>query len=253
MGAGNAILLKGDLHIDVLTSAGAETGQRTALNALTLKLTPPGSKELEQKSFMLDTYGQTLDSVPLPGDSAKIEFETDSFPRDQWDLFFSGSTSTLSQSAGTAVAYSITAKLDKWVPLGNDHIQLTTLAVTSPAGLTEGDDYEVDYQSGRFRALSGGDIAADATVAGTYAHAAVTGIDLQGASQVSRKCALVLKGHNIADGWEVVLDVWQSSLKFGEISPIGDNFMKVKAEGVLTTPAGKNAPYRLRSWPKPAA
>jgi len=252
MGAGNAILLKGDLHIDLLTTAGASTGQRTALNVTSLTLTPPGSEELEQKSFMKSTYGQTLDSVPLPGDSAKVGFETDSFPKDQWDLFFSGSTSTLSQAAGTAVAYSITAKLDKWVPLGNDHVQLTTLAVTSPASLVEGEDYEVDYQGGRFRALSTGDIAADATVAGTYAHAAVTGTTLQGASEVSRKCGLLLTGVNMADGQLVELEVWQASLKFGEISPIGDAFMKVSAEGVLVTPSGKTAPYRLRSWTAPA-
>lgn len=251
MGAGNAFLLKGDLHVDVLDDAGNQTGQRIALNTSNMKLTPPSAKDINQPSFMDHTYGQTLDSIALPGDPATLAFTTNSFPADQFDLLFSGEQATLSQASGIDVAFSATAKLGKWVKIG-DHVQLSALTVAAPVSMVEGLDYEVDYAGARIRALTDGGISDGATVSGTYDHAAVTGRTLSGASKVSRKCMLYFKGRNMASGERVLIDIWEANLKFGAISPIGEDFMAVEAEGNLITPTGKSSPYRMRAWNEPA-
>lgn len=248
MGSGNAILLKGDLHVDLLDASGAQTGQRTRLNANPLTLTPPTAEEITQQGFGDDNYGDTLDSYDIPGAPAQISFETDSFPRDMWDAFFAGDSSTLTQAADTGVAFTITAKLGKWVPLGNDHVQLSNLSVTTPVSMTEGTDYEIDYAGARFRALTDGGISDEATVSGTYDHAAVTGTTVKGGKYTNRKVYLYLKGTLLTTGERVLLDCWEVNARFGEISPIGTEFMRVSVEGSMITPTGKDSPYRIRAY-----
>ena len=242
-----ATLYKGDLHLDALSGAGLPTGERLAVNATELKLTPATSNQLTQQSTKLADYGSTLTSIRLPGNPAIVSITADGIPEDQLDLWLSGSQSTLTQASGTAVAFEVIASLDRWVKLG-DHVELSALTLTTPAEKTLGTDYEVDYQGARIRALSTGTIAQGATLTGTYNHAAVTGGIVHGGYVISRPCYMYLKGYDMGKLEKVLLDVWQADLEFGEATPMGSGLMSITASGPMITPAGKVGPYRIRHW-----
>jgi hypothetical protein len=255
-GKAHAVYIKGSLHLSVLNALGQQTGQLLDINTTAVTLSPPDSSKISVTDQSVERYGQTITSITLPGGTpASISFSTNAIPKDQWDLWLSGTKENLIQSAGTAVAFEVTANLDKWVPLGGGHIELSALAVTAPAETAIGVDYEVDYQGGRIRALSSGLITQGATITGTYSHAAITseGGLVHGGSILSRRCYIYLRGQNLATKEKVLLDVWDADLTFGEAQIVSDGFMSVTAQGTMVTPPDKTSPYDLRTWVAPAA
>jgi len=250
-----ATFYRGNLHLDALSAAGLPTGQRLEVNLTALTLAPPDSSKIVVPDQSVAGYGNTLASVTVPGGTpATVTLTADAIPEDQWDLWLSGTQSTLTQSAGTSVAFEVAANLDRWVPLGNDHVELTALTLAAPVDKVLGTDYEVDYQGGRIRALASGTIVQGATMSGTYNHAAITspGGIVHGGSVLSRNCYIYFVGKNLAHGERVILDIWQAELTFGEAQPVSDGFMSLTATGPMITPPGKTSPYRRRKWAAPA-
>ncbi len=96
-----------------------------------------------------------------------VVFDYDMVSQSPLDIFFeeyAGETGETGET-GTVTDESFTSDHDAWVDLANARINYAGVVVTSdPAGTTYdyGDDYVVDYESGRIMVLSGGAMA-DAT------------------------------------------------------------------------------------------
>ena len=245
-----AFIMSGNLHIAPIV-AGVTGAFSEVLNPTEFKYTPPSNDPLKLKSYLKDTWGQTIATKDRIGDPAKLSFGFNLIPKSLWDLIWMGDLSALTQASGTDVAFTLTAKSGKWVPIGT-HRQLSAIDITTPTGLVEGDDYQIDYAAGLFYAVPGGEIADAATVSGTYDHAAITGIKVAGGKYSAKKCAVRISGKDEYSGDHVQIEAWEADLVVSEFSPIGDDFVTVSVEGELVTPSGKTAPIAIEAWTPPA-
>ena len=68
----SGLLLAGNVYISSILSAGAYGPAIGPINVSQLQLTPPTTEEKSRTSNKKDSFGQTLDSVQVPKDPAKL-------------------------------------------------------------------------------------------------------------------------------------------------------------------------------------
>ncbi len=99
----------------------------------------------------------------------------------------SSTPSAQTQASGTGVSEAIVAVRDAWVCLGKQNVSsLVAKDSTNATTYVLDTDYELDVESGMFRALSTGAIADGATVNTTYSHAAMTALTEMNIGQTGR-------------------------------------------------------------------
>lgn len=174
---------------------------------------------------------QTKDAEVVVRQEATGTFTLDEPNAENINLFImSSGVTSLVQASGTTTASSLTlAGLDEWVSLGKQSIETGTLVVTNDAGSTTytcaptGTDYESDLAAGLIRPLTGGTIAADASVKVTFDYEAIT------VKRADAATATTVRG----DIWFVsdppvgkILDVkgYVSLTPNGDLDMIGENW-----------------------------
>jgi hypothetical protein len=170
----NYLLGKCVVYFDRFNSAGAQTGEMDLGNTPNFSITPNvesidhfSSREgLKKKDKSVDT-----------GLGYTAKFAADEFSRDNLNLFLlgDGTEGSETQNAGAVGNEAVTARHDKWVKL--TYRSVSNVVITNSTGVTtytEITDYEIDYATGRIKALSTGSITDAQALLVDYHYASVT-------------------------------------------------------------------------------
>ncbi len=244
-----SFLGSGDLQIDVYDANGALTGERDVGNAATFAINPPTLEKKELIGRRRDNYAQTIKSVNIKSEQ-ELKIVLTDINRKNLALAMLGADSDYAQEAGnnTESAEEITARLDAWVKLTKRNLDATAGhkpvvkdAATGAVTYEEGDDYEVDYQVGRIKALSTGDITADEALDVTYEWLEITDGYLVAANSVNKFEALLrLIGKDQANLRDCEVVVYKAELSpSGDFNWITDDFAQLELTGkILAMPQG---------------
>lgn len=208
----------------------------------------PNSDLKEQTSKGKGTYGQVIESVPIPKPSdLTIEFSEVNRATLETALF--GTSVAVNTAAGTITAESVTVKAGKWAQLSHGNLASVGLLVkdaTDAITFVLGVDYEVNYRLGMVRALPGGDIDDGDTIKVTATYVATTGTKISGSKQSQVRAKFRLDGINFADQLPVITEVWEAVLTpDNEFDFLASDFAKVSLKGRMKTPVGKTEPFTV--------
>jgi hypothetical protein len=194
-----------------------------------------------------DNYGQVLETFAINGPS-EFSITFNEINKTTLGMKLQGKVEAINQDSGTLAA-TVTVKLDKWVPIGKLNLSGEDLTVKDATGTTTYDlgvDYEINYRLGLIRALSSGDIAADASVklAGTYN--AVSGTRVLGSRKPQVRARFLFDGKNLADNSPCICEVYEAVIASSDaFDLLDDNPAKATLKGTLKTPSDKTEPYRV--------
>lgn len=206
----------------------------------------PNTELKEMSSRGRTTYGQVIESVPLPK-PAEFTLTLAEVNRESLTMALFGTATTVNQGSGTVTDEVIAAKLDKWVQLANQNVTTAGFVVTDTTAATTyvlGTDYEVNYTLGMIRIKSGRGIAADASLKVDYGYSAISGTKIAGATQTQVRARLKLDGVNFADQLPVIAEIWEAVLASDTAFDfMADDFAEITLKGKLKTPVGKTEPF----------
>jgi hypothetical protein len=237
----------GDLNIDVYNASGALTGELDVGNAKAFAINAPKIEKKELTGFRRENYGKKIASVPISKEQ-ELKITLTDINRKNLVLAMMGTDAAYSQTAGnnTSTPETVVAVLGKWVKLANRrldpaHKPVVTGAGTTPPTYVEGTDYEIDYQVGRIRALSGGAIT-DATsieVGSTWL-GITNGFKVQALTQNTIYAFIRMIGKDLAYGRDCEVIVHKVELvPSGDINWLTDDFASLEFTGtILNTPQG---------------
>lgn len=249
--ASRGFLGAGDLYIsryDPATAAFLEFDGPFEATKFAIK---PNSDLKEMTSRGRSTYGQVIESVPLP-QPADFSVTFGEVNRESLALALFGTASALAQGSGTVTDEVITmtaAKMDRWLQLSKQNIADAGFVVTnSGATVTyvEGTDYVVNRRLGLVKPLSSGDIASTGDIKVDFGYSAISGTKIAGATQSQVRAKFKLDGINFADQLPVIVTVWEGVLTpDSEFDFLQDEFAEVALTGRLKTPTGKTEPFEV--------
>lgn len=195
------------------------------------------------------TYGQVIESVPIP---QPFEFTVE-FAEVSGDTLvsaFLGTKTALAEGAGTMTALEVTSRLGAWVDIGHMNIVAAGLLVKDSTGATtyvKDTDYEINYRLGMIRTLSGGDISDSDVlkISGTYN--AINGSMIAGGTNAQIRAKFRLDGKNFADGLPCIVDVHEAVIAAdSSFDFLANDFASVSLPGRLKTPVGKTEPFTVK-------
>lgn len=208
----------------------------------------PNSDLKEMSSRGRATYGQVIESVPLPKPS-DFSVTLAEVNKDSLALALFGTAATLNQGSGTITDEAITAKLGKWVQLSKENFATAGFVVENAAGTVTyvlDTDYEVNYRLGMIRALTGGAIADAASINVSATYNAISGTSISGSTQNQLRAKFKLDGVNFADQLPVIVNVWEAILTpDSAFDFLQNDFAEIALKGRLKTPAGKTEPFKV--------
>lgn len=285
----------------------------------------PNSDLKELVSKGRNTYGQVIESVPIP-QPFDMTIELREVNKTSLAIALMGTTADVAQAAGTLTDAAVTADADKWFDLGKGNltgspaltagavaaavtgsIATTTLTVTvvtsgtlspgqgiSGSGMTagtkivkqltstetdgalgkkgtytvnnsqtfasgaitgaagtatyvEGEDFIVNKTLGWVKALSTGDITNGEPLKYNGTYGAISGIDIQGATQPQVRAKFKLDGINFADQLPTIVTVHEGIIASdAAFDFLADDFNTVSLPGRMKTPVGFVAPFTVR-------
>lgn len=208
----------------------------------------PNSELKEMSSRGRNTYGQVIESVPLP-QPADFNVTLAEVNRESLALALFGTTAALNQGAGTMTATDVVAKLGKWVQLPYQNFTTASFLVTDATAVETfvlGTDYEVNYRLGMIRALASGNITEGETLKVSGPYNAISGSTISGATQSQVRAKFKLDGVNFADQLPVIVDVWEAVMTpDSAFDFLQDEFAEITLTGRLKTPTGKTEPFKV--------
>lgn len=204
-------------------------------------------KELVSKGR--STYGQVIESVPIPK-PADLSVELREVNKQALAIALLGTTVALTQAAATVIDEVVTAKLDYWKQLSKVRINANTVVVTNSAATVtyvEGTDYIVNYNLGWIKALSApGTITEAQSLKVDFACLLVSGTEIRGATQTSVRAKFKLDGVNYADDLPCIVTVHEAIIAADSAFDfLGDDFNTVSLPGRMKTPAGFITPFTV--------
>lgn len=206
----------------------------------------PNSDLKEMSSRGRSTYGQVIESVPLPKPS-DLTVELGEVNRDSLPMALFGTSSTLNQGSGTLTNEVITGVAGKWVALTKSNLADTGLSVKDSTGVTTyvlGTDYEVNYRLGWIKVLATGAIGDGDSLKVSATYNAISGTSIAGATQSQVRARFKLDGINFADQLPCIVTAYEAVLTpDNAFDFLQDNFAKISLKGRLKTPTGKSEPF----------
>lgn len=245
MAEDKGLILKGDLRMATVDGNGNVTGGWSdTINVPKLQITQPTVNTVRRMSRQRDTNGQALDIVNIPNEPAKVEIQFDSLPASLLAEALAGTSTSYTIASGSAADEAVTLVQDQWVQLAHQNLTADSVIVTETAGsseLTEGTDYQVDYDWGMIKALNSTGAVA---VTVDYDYAASTGMRVLGATEIDKPRRLMLKGTNLATNRAVTATIYFARLSATEATDLmKQDFITGTLSGELVTPANQAAPF----------
>lgn len=238
----------GDLYISRYNpTTGLFTDYEGPIEAAKFEI-KPNSDLKEQTSKGKSTYGQVIESVPVPKPSDfSIEFSEVTKATLETALF--GTSTAINIGSGSITAESMTTKKGYWVPLSKGNLAAAGLLVKDATGTTTyvlGTDYEVNYRLGWIRVLAGSAIVDLAVLKVTANYNAMTGTSIAGSKQSQVRAKFKLDGVNFADQLPVIVTVHEAVLTPDSgFDFLANDFAKVTLKGRMKTPTGKTEPFTV--------
>lgn len=230
----------GDLHLDVFSALGVKTGELFVGNASAFAINAPSIEKKEQKGMMRENFAQTTKSV-ITKLEQELKFTLTDINRENLVLATFGQGSTVSQTAGTGTE-TLAAIHDRWVKMGHRKLDPATPPVVTVAAevQTEGEDYEIDYQVGRIKALSTGGIADAASMSIESHWLAMTGYQVSGQKVNKIEAYIRLIGRDVANERDCEVIVHKCQLEpSGDINWLTEDFVTLEFKGkILATTDG---------------
>lgn len=242
----SGLLLAGDVYISDILSAGNYGPAIGPINVSECQATPPTTEEKNRTSNKKSSFGQTLDSVQVPKDPAKLSITWDTATKSLLADAVAGKATAYAPAVATFTDIPVTLTEEGYVELPNQNIDTATWSVTPAAGgdaLIEGTDYEVNRDMGLIKALrTEGAIAAK--VSGKTK--AVSGTRITGATEITKSRRVLIDGINLATNQKVRVIFHQVTFTAkGATDLMKGDFVEGQLEGTLVTPAGKDAPWEM--------
>lgn len=157
----------------------------------------------------------------------------DEFSRENLMIAFLGDEAKVTQTSGSATDETVTAKLDRFVPLA--HRSVSSVVVKDSTGTTTyeaGTDYVVDATRGWIKALSTGTITQDQPLKVSYDYGALSLNKIAGAKQNEGITGYLVFVGDPALGPAYEFHAWRVSLKpSGDIGLISDDWAQFSLEG----------------------
>lgn len=236
----------GDLNIDVFDSDGNKTGELDVGNASLFAINAPSIEKKEQLGFRRENYAQTIKSV-ITKLEQELKFTLTDINRKNLALAMFGVDADYTQTAGnnTATPEDITAKLDKYAKLASRSLDPATPPVVTDDGdvttYTEDTDYEIDYQVGRIKVLSGGAIIADDVLHVGSTWLGITGgfkVDGQSVNKIEAYIRMI--GNDKANDRDCEVIVYKAQIEpSGDINWLTEDFASLEFTGkILATTDG---------------
>lgn len=194
------------------------------------------------------TYGQVIETVAIPK-PADLTVEMTEVNKQALAIALLGTIVGLNQSAGSVTDEAVVAKLGYWKQLSKARLNTAGFVVTNSAATityVEGVDYIVNYTLGWFKALAGGQITEGQSLKIDFAHLAITGSEIKGATQTQVRAKFKLDGVNFADNLPVIVTVHEAVIAADSAFDIlGDDFATVSLPGRMKTPSGFVEPFNV--------
>ena len=238
----------GDLYARVYNPVTAAYDQWTGPYEATKFEIKPNSDLKEMTSRGRSTYGQVIESVPLPK-PADMSVTLAEVNKESIAMALFGTASVLNQGSGSVTDEVVVASHGKWVKLAFGNVATAGFVVSHTTGSPNyvlGTDYEVNYRLGMLRILAAGAIADAASLKVDYAYNAISGTQVAGGTQTQVRAQFKLDGVNFADQLPVVVDVWEAVLTpDSAFDFLQNDFAEIALKGRLKTPAGKSEPFTV--------
>lgn len=242
----SGLLLAGDVYISDILSAGNYGPAIGPINVSECQATPPTTEEKNRTSNKKSSFGQTLDSVQVPKDPAKLSIKWDTATKSLLADAVAGKSTAYAPAVATFTDIAVTLSEEGYVELPNQNIDTATWSVTPAAGgtaLAEGTDYEVNRDMGLIKALKP---TAAIAVEITGKTKAVTGTRITGATEITKSRRVLIDGINLATNQKVRVIFHQVTFTAkGATDLMKGDFVEGQLEGTLVTPAGKDAPWEM--------
>lgn len=245
-------LFAGTLYLEFLNEETGEFGSIFTVETDKLEIKTP-STLVEATSKSRERYGQTHTDarVPKPTEFSIVFTEV---TRQIMAAKLSGVVASINQAQLALSSVTIQLKaLDEWVSLGHEHITEAGFLVKDSTGTTtyvKDVDYEINPRLGLIRPLSGGDIAANASVKITGNRAAVTGDVIQGGKKYRHQFRGRLDGINLVTQEDALVAFPLASVSSEDAHDfLGEKLTQIALKGRLTVPQGATAPFTVK-YPK---
>lgn len=248
--ANDGFLLEGTAYFDRLDDNGVATGLVVLPGIAKLAIkTSSDIKDMTSKDK--GQYGQIIASIAIPKPS-ELSVGLRNGSKDGVALALMGSSSALTAGAGTVTDEAVTAKLGKFVELAQRNLTAGSVVVTDATATTtyvEDTDYEINYAQGMIHAMTGGAITADEALLVDYAHTAIDGWKVRGATTPRAKGRLILDGRNLVNNKNVRFEAYSALLvSDADFDMMGDDVTEFSLTGRMETPSGKNEPFTIEQW-----
>ncbi len=225
----------------------APTQYQGPINISKLETTPIKQENDRLISNIYGSVGEALASMPKPTESAALNMEFSSMPKELLALVIGADQTALTQSAATITDEAITTALNVWVPLDYQFLDPATPLVleTAPSTVIADTKYVVDYTAGLIMATHadavGDKLATYTTLALAASETYKAGkaksacVKLMGVADegVSRKKGLLII-HKASVSNSAAYDWVKGGYAVGTLS------------GDMLTPTGETSPYEFR-------
>jgi hypothetical protein len=202
----------------------------------------------EQISKGRFTYGQVTAAASIP---KPVDFNVDFAQIDKTTMAIAlqGSGAVVTNAVQTITDQPITASLDAWVQTPFTNIDPVAFSVKDTLGTDTfvlGTDYEMNFEMGLFKALSGGAITAAESVKITGATLAVTAVVISGATDPQIRAKFLFDGINFVDGQPTKVECFDALVSSSAAFDfLASDFNKASLKGRLVTPPGGATPFQV--------
>ncbi len=242
----SGLICAGNVYLNRKVS-GAFTGFHGPINATKFSISVGKSTTIERTSFMRDSYGQTLDSVVIPG-SSTLTIETDDAAADILQYMLLGTLTDVTGNTTAVVDEAVTGYLGKWTKLSRRNIGSVT--VKNSAGSTtyvNGTDYTLDAVAGMIKPLASGTMTDAQSIKVSFTPVAMTARQIIAATSTEVRAMVRLDGVNLSNQKKVEVLCHEAVLiPSGELDLAGKKFITFGLSGTLITPTGESGPLSYR-------
>lgn len=235
----------GDLYI-ARYSAGAWGGLHGPYEATKFEI-KPNSDLKEMTSRGRSTYGQIIESVPIPK-PAELSVELAEVNKESLAIALFGTAAALTQSAGTwSSAITVETKNDEWAVLPKAKVSaLVVKDSTATTTYVLGTDYIVNAEMGWIKTLATGTIGATASLKVTGTFDTVSGTSIAGMTSTQVRVRMVFDGKNFADDLPVIVTIHEAVLSADQAFDfLKSDFNNVGMKGRMKTPSGYAEPFTV--------
>lgn len=242
----SGLICAGNVYLNRKVS-GSYSGFHGPINATKFAISVGKSNTIERTSYMRDSYGQTLDSVVIPG-SSTLTIETDDAAADILQYMLLGTLTDVTGNTTAVVDEAVTGYLGKWTKLSRRNIGSVTVK-NSAATTTyvNGTDYTLDAVAGMIKPLASGAMTDGQSLKVDFTPAAMTARQIIAATSTEVRAMVRLDGTNLSNQKKVEVLCHEAVLiPSGELDLAGKKFLTFGLSGTLITPTGETGPLSYR-------